>query len=76
LASAVAGGGRSPEGAAVAFVLNPLVWFGCYSLFKIPRTLRCPHCSRVEPISSEYQNARLGSIATCPHCKNEFQKVT
>lgn len=76
LASAAAGGGRAPEGAIVAFVLNPLVWFGGYSLFKIRPTVRCPHCRRTETISAEFRNARLGSIAICPHCGNEFQKVT
>jgi hypothetical protein len=76
LASAAVGGGGSPEGAVVAIALNPLVWFGCYSLFKIRPALRCPHCRRTEAIPPEFRNARLGSIATCPHCGNEFQKVT
>lgn len=74
VASAIVGGGGEPLGSVVAVVLNPVVWFGVFSLFRIQRAVCCPHCQRSEPITDEFRNAPLGSVGRCPHCQNPIKK--
>ena len=73
-ASGWVGGGGGPLGAAAAVALNPIVWFGVFSGFKIRRAVTCPHCQRSEPLSDEFRNAPLGSVGRCPHCQNPIRK--
>jgi hypothetical protein len=74
VASAIIEGGDEPLGAVVAVALNPIVWFGVYSLFKVQQSVTCPHCQRSEPMSDEFRNAPLGSVGRCPQCRNPIRK--
>lgn len=72
LLSAGAGSGGTPEGFAVAWLLNPINWGMAYTLFQIGK-MKCPHCRRTARLG-EARNAPVASPLTCPHCSNAIAK--
>lgn len=72
LFGAGAGSGGTPDGFAVAWLLNPINWGMVYVFFQIGK-LKCPHCRRTARLG-EARDAPVASPLVCPHCSNALAK--
>jgi hypothetical protein len=65
-------GGGSPAGGFVAAGLNPLVWLGIWSFFRLNQ-IRCPHCGKNHD-RNIFDHVPAESECACLKCKHGFLK--